>query len=124
LDKPPFEVADGYGIDVSNLEAACSWYKEKLGFRDAPEVDEDDFGRPSRGLKLSDNGTALSLVEKNQERQAQQHIIFYASKLDKARDWLVKRGIPASAVETDSGGNRFFKFQDLDGNPIELCLEP
>lgn len=123
-NKPPFEVADGYGIDVSNLDAACSWYKEKLGFRDAPEVDEDDSGRPFRGLKLSDKGIALSLVEHNQEGHAQQHVIFYAPKLEKARDWLLKRGIPTTAIEADSGGNCFFKFQDFDGNTIEGCLEP
>jgi catechol 2,3-dioxygenase-like lactoylglutathione lyase family enzyme len=123
--KPPFEVADGYGIEVSNLEATRNWYKEKLGFRDAPEVDGDDSGRPFCGLKLSDDGTPLSLVEKNpMQTKEQDHVIFYSGNLDKSREWMIKRGVPAGQIVSDSGGNRFFKIQDADGNTIEVCVEP
>lgn len=123
--KPPFEVADGYGIDVTNLAIARNWYKENLGFRDAPEIDEDDSGRPFCGLKLSDDDVALSLVEKGPAVfTPQDHVIFYTANLEKARDWMLKRGIPAGAIESDSGGNRFFKIQDLDGNSIEVCVGP
>lgn len=123
--KPPFEVADGYGIEVANLAIARNWYREKLGFRDAPEIAEDDSGRPFCGLKLSDDGAALSLVEKGPAGSAQEdHVIFYTSNPEKTREWMLQRGIPAGAIESDSGGNRFFKLQDLDGNTIEVCVEP
>ncbi len=123
--KIPFEVADGYGIEVSSLEAARKWYIENLGFRDAPEVDGDDSGRPFCGLKVSDDGTPLSLVEKNPaQTKEQDHVIFYSRNLDKAREWITKRGVPAGPIVSDSGGNHFFKIQDLDGNTIEVCVEP
>lgn len=123
--KPPFEVSDGYGIEVTNLAIARTWYKEKLGFRDAPEINEDDSGRPFCGLKLSDEGVALSLADKSPAGATQRDdVIFYTSNLEKTREWMLKRGISAGGIESDSGGNRFFKIQDLDGNTIEVCVEP
>ena len=35
-------------------------------------------------------------------------------------EWLSSRA-PST---TDSGGNRLFRFRDLEGNTIEVCVEP
>ncbi len=123
--KAPFTVADGYGLDVKSLDSARTWYKDKLGFRDASAVEEDDSGRPSCRLVLSDKGTTLSLVEKDPaETTKQDHVIFYTSNLQGAREWIMSRGVPVGTIESDSGGNRFFKILDFDGNVIEVCVEP
>jgi len=53
-----------------------------------------------------------------------QHVIFYAKNLEKAHQWLIHRGVAAQPVTADSGGNRFFRFEDLEGNAIEVCVEP
>jgi len=37
---------------------------------------------------------------------------------------MEERGISVGPVRSDSGGNPFFQFQDLDGNSIEVCKEP
>jgi len=51
------------------------------------------------------------------------HVIFFAKNLEKAR-----HGCGADAfvepITTDSGGNHFFRSQDLDGNKIECGIEP
>jgi catechol 2,3-dioxygenase-like lactoylglutathione lyase family enzyme len=123
--KPPFEVGDGFVLEVSNLEASRRWYKETLGFRDAPEVAEDDSGRPFLALKISDHGPYVSLLEKGlSDSVGDTRPIFFVGSLTKTRDWLTKRGVAVGPTEADSGGNQFFKIQDLDGNSIEVCVEP
>ena len=124
-DKPPFSIADNCAVDVRNLAAACDWYKEKLGFHEADTDREEDSGRPFKDLCLSSDDTFLSLVELEPGAfPERQHVIFYAKNLQKAHQWLTGRGVAVQPATADSGGNRFFKFQDLEGNGIEVCDEP
>ena len=123
--KPPFSIADNCAVDVRNLAAACDWYKEKLGFHEADTDREEDSGRPFKDLCLSSDDTFLSLVELEPGAfPERQHVIFYAKNLQKAHQWLTGRGVAVQPATADSGGNRFFKFQDLEGNAIEVCVEP
>jgi len=123
--KPPFSIADNCAVDVRNLAAACDWYKEKLGFHEADTDREEDSGRPFKDLCLSSDDTFLSLVELEPGAfPERQHVIFYAKNLQKAYQWLTGRGVAVQPATADSGGNRFFKFPDLDGNAIEVCVEP
>jgi catechol 2,3-dioxygenase-like lactoylglutathione lyase family enzyme len=123
--KPPFIIPDGYGIDVRNLAAAREWYREKLGLRETKTEREDDSGRPFADLGLSSDGPFLTLVEMEPGASpGGQHAILFARDLEKSRQWLQGRGVTVEAVATDSGGNRFFRFQDSDGNNIEVCVEP
>ena len=123
--KPPFSIADNCAVDVRNLAAACDWYKENLGFHEADTDREEDSGRPFKDLCISSDDTFLSLVELEPGAfPERQHVIFYAKNLQKAHQWLTGRGVAVQPATADSGGNRFFKFQDLEGNAIEVCVEP
>ena len=123
--KPPFSIADNCAVDVRNLAAACDWYKENLGFHEADTDREEDSGRPFKDLCISSDDTFLSLVELEPGAfPERQHVIFYAKNLEKAHQWLTGRGVAVQPATADSGGNRFFKFQDLEGNAIEVCVEP
>jgi catechol 2,3-dioxygenase-like lactoylglutathione lyase family enzyme len=124
--SPPFHIPDSCVVDVRDLAAARVWYKEKLGLQESHVRREDDSGRPFVDLCLSKHDEAcLVLVElKPGTSPEKRHNIFYAKKLEKAREWLAERGLPVEAIETDSGGNRLFRFYDLDGNAIEVCVEP
>jgi hypothetical protein len=76
-------------------------------------------------LCISTADTFLTLVERGAAACTQsEHVIFFAKNLEKARQWLIERGVAVEAVISDSGGNRFFRLQDLDGNVIEVCMEP
>ena len=125
---PPFWIADNCAVDVRNLTAALGWYKEKLGLREIHDRKEDDSGRPFADVCFSaSRGMAgiCSLVELEPgAAPSRQHVIFYAKKLEKARQWLIDRAVATEAITADSGGNFFFRFFDLDGNPIEVCVEP
>jgi catechol 2,3-dioxygenase-like lactoylglutathione lyase family enzyme len=123
--KPPFTFADNNAIDVRNLAAAREWYKEKLGLHEAHSDRVDDSGRPFADLHVSGDDTFLSLVELEPGASRQNgHVIFFAANLEKAHQWLAGRGVTVEPTTTDSGGNRLFRFRDLEGNTIEVCVEP
>jgi len=123
--KPPFAIADNFAVDVQNLDAARDWYKEKLKLSEMHTDRSDDSGRPFVDLHVPGSDTLLSLIELEADAATQkQHVILFAKNLDKAHDWLTDRGISVGPITSDSGGNRLFRFQDLDGNSIEVCVEP
>jgi len=123
--KPPFYIADNCAVDVRNLAAAREWYKEKLGLHEANAEREEDSGRPFADLHISNDDAFLSLVELAPGASAENlHVIFFAKNLDKAHQWLAGRGVAAEPTATDSGGNRLFRLHDLEGNTIEICVEP
>ncbi len=123
--KPPFSIADNCAIDVRNLSASREWYEKTLGLREAPDDREEDSGRPFVDLRIASDDTFISLVELKPGASADNgHVIFYAKNLEKAQQWLVGREVFVEPITADSGGNRFFRFQDLEGNKIEVCIEP
>ena len=122
--RSPFTIAENCAVDVRNLVAACEWYKEKLRLHQMDNNREDDSGRPFTDLSIS-NDTFLSLVELEPGASAEKrHVIFFAKNLEKTHQWLADRGVAVEPITTDSGGNRLFQFQDLEGNIIEMCVEP
>jgi catechol 2,3-dioxygenase-like lactoylglutathione lyase family enzyme len=123
--RPPFSISDNDAINVRNLAEALEWYKEKPGLRDAKTDREDDSGRRFADLHISGDDTFLSLVELESGASTKNgHVIFFAANLEKAHQWLAERGVSVEPTTTDSGGNRLFRFQDLEGNTIEVCVEP
>ena len=123
--KPPFSIADNCAVDVRNLATVRNWYKEKLGLHEVDKDREEDSGRPFTDLHVSNDDTFLSLVQLAPGTSAEKrHVIFYAKNLEKAHQWLIDRGVTVQPATADSGGNRFFQFQDLEGNTIEVCVEP
>jgi catechol-2,3-dioxygenase len=123
--KPPFSIPDNYAIDVRNLAGLREWYKEKLGLQELNTDREEDSGRPFVDLHISNDDTFLSLVELTSGATTEKrHVIFYAKHLGKAHKWLVERGVSVEPITTDPGGNCLFRFHDLEGNPIEVCVEP
>jgi catechol 2,3-dioxygenase-like lactoylglutathione lyase family enzyme len=122
---PPFYISDGCAIDVRNLAAATEWYKKKLERKDAKTDREDDSGRPFIDLRLTHSEIFLSLVEVMPGTSPNSgHVIFFTNHLEKAHQWLEGRGVSVEPITADSGGNRLFRFLDLDGNKIEVCVEP
>ena len=125
MGKHPFSIADNCALDVRNLAAVRKWYKEKLGFHEADKDREEDSGRPFTDLHVSNDHIFLSLVQMEPGASAEKrHVIFYAQNLEKAQKWMTDRGVAVQPVTADSGGNRFFQFRDLEGNTIEVCVEP
>jgi catechol 2,3-dioxygenase-like lactoylglutathione lyase family enzyme len=123
--KPPFVIPDNCAVEVRNLAAAREWYKDKLGLREVQTDRQEDSGRPFADLCVSNDDVFISLVESAPGASAATgHVIFFAGNLEKAHQWFAGRGIVVEPITADSGGNRLFRFRDLDGNAIEVCVEP
>lgn len=121
----PFSIADNCAVDVQNLAASREWYKEKLGLRESHDRLADDSGRPFADLHLPNADTCISLVELEPGASGEkQHVIFFTKNLEKAHQWLAGRSVAVEPPTMDSGGNRLFRFHDLEGNTIEMCVEP
>jgi predicted enzyme related to lactoylglutathione lyase len=52
------------------------------------------------------------------------HVVLFAKNLEKTQQWLVSRGVLVEPITCDAGGNHLFHFHDLEGNAIEVCVEP
>jgi catechol 2,3-dioxygenase-like lactoylglutathione lyase family enzyme len=119
-----FCFGDNITVGVRDLDRAVHWYQEKLGLRraDAPGDEVDAL------LVLSkDDETGLGLMVLGPDvgpNNFEQHPIMYSDKIEAAREDFASRGVSVGPIQKDSGGNRFFQFQDLDGNTIEVCVEP
>jgi catechol 2,3-dioxygenase-like lactoylglutathione lyase family enzyme len=50
--------------------------------------------------------------------------ILFTKKIEAAYEEFSSKGISVEPIQSDSGGNRFFRFRDLEGNAIEVCREP
>src|SRR6202051_1873003 len=114
--KHPFWISDNSVIEVRNLGAARDWYKKTFGLREASGEREDDSGRPFVDLRVSNSDKAFGLVNGAESPAQSEHVIFFTKNLQKAREWLIERGVTIEALASDSGGNRLFRFLDLEGN--------
>ena len=80
-------ISDNCVIEVRNLGAARDWYKKTFGLREASGEREEDSGRPFVDLRVSNDDTALTLVELEATSSAQsEHVIFFTRNLEKARE--------------------------------------
>lgn len=123
--RPPFTITENCAIDVRDLAASRQWYMQKLGLRESHARESDDSGRPFADLFAFSDEACISLVElPSGAPPEKRHVIFFAKKPENAREWIMQRGISVEPIIQDSGGNRFFRFRDLEGNFIEVCLEP
>jgi hypothetical protein len=83
------------------------------------------FRAPFVDQRIANDDAFISLLKLKPGASAEsEHVIFFAKNLEKAQPWLAGREVLVEPMTTDSGGNRFSRFQDLDRNKIEECIEP
>jgi catechol 2,3-dioxygenase-like lactoylglutathione lyase family enzyme len=125
--KPPISIPESFSLKVRNLDLAEEWFQAKLGSKIRSTDPDADVRNVS--LQFSKDDEALTLEEASSTDGPALGIsrdappLFYAAKLENAHTWLLERGVAAGPIETDSGGNRLFRFQDLEGNRLEVCQE-
>lgn len=123
--KPPFFIAANFSVEVRNLANARHWYKERLGLREASTSRKDGSGLPFVDLRVSKENEFITLIEAEPGQSVTDaRPMLFTRNLHKAYGWLAAHGVALGPVQCDSGGNRFFQFQDMDGNKIEVCVEP
>jgi catechol 2,3-dioxygenase-like lactoylglutathione lyase family enzyme len=119
-----FYFGDNVSVGVRNLDSAIVWYQEKLGLRLTP-LKSEDFEAFLSFSKDDDVGLALVAIPPGETKaNVDGHPILFSKKIESAHAEFAARGISVEPIQTDSGGNRFFRFRDLEGNQIEVCREP
>ena len=119
-----FYFGDNISVGVRDLSRAAAWYKDKLGLRLTP-LKSEDFDAFLSLSKNDETGLALVTLPAGQtEANVEDHPILFTKKIAACREEFASRGITVGPIQQDSGGNSFFQFQDVDGNTIEVCVEP
>lgn len=102
-------------IPVSNLTAALEYYENKLGFRVAMRMPEEDYAIVQR------DDVAIHLFEDNTRTHTPVSIHIFTHGLDEFHAELQQRGARVSqAIERKPWGNRDFRINDLSGNELKF----
>ena len=119
-----FYFGDSISVGVRDLDKAIAWYQEKLGLRLTP-LKSEDFSAFLAFAKDDDIGVALVAIPAGEtDANIEEHPILFTKKIDACREEFISRGIQVRPLQRDSGGNSFFQFSDVEGNLIEVCVEP
>src|SRR5690349_19487353 len=105
-------------IAVHDLAAATPWYMEKLGLRKV-QVDVDN-GENCVSLGFSQEKPAVILGPAYDGPSDELTNMLYASRIKKARKFLLSRGVNVSEIQKDRQGTHFFEMRDLEGNVVEI----
>jgi catechol 2,3-dioxygenase-like lactoylglutathione lyase family enzyme len=115
-------VADSFYVGVRDLNAATSWYMEKLGLkRTKIDVDEEEG---CIGLTFSKDVPAPIILGPVSDSEYEPTKMLYTGNIERAHEWLNSHGVRVGAIETDRQGTKYFSMQDLEGNAIEVSEEP
>jgi hypothetical protein len=107
-------------IPVRDLAAAASWYVEKFEVKQRPAKFDDG----QRGVELWKADEIWFVLGPANVPNSGETPMLNARNIQKARDYLIARGIEAGDIQTDAQGTRFFEMRDLEGNVIEVLVEP
>jgi hypothetical protein len=124
--KKVFSYADGVAVDVRDVASAQRWYAEKMGFQySSTELGEDEEDMVP-GYSAEEIFLALVKVSGTErpDRDPRHPPITFTRKLAAAHEHLSSWGVDVGPVQQDSGGNHFFRFGDLEGNELGVCVEP
>jgi len=124
-NKKIFTADERIAVDVVDLEAARRWYSEKLGLGYSSTELAEEEGDMVLGYSAEQPLVYLVEVEAGERADARPNHppILFAPKVDAAHRYLSSRGVSTNPVESDRGGNRFFRFRDLEGNEVEVCQQ-
>jgi len=109
-------------VGVRDMEKALAWYEAFLDLVRQPTHENEAYvglAFHSRDIPVIE----LYCVPPGQTFVGKRPILF-TKNLDKRHAELEDKLVRLTPIQSDSGGNRYFQFFDLDGNAIEMCSEP
>ena len=108
--------------NVKDLERATNFWVEVLGIKQIPKMVDSDH---LVWLQLP-SGTMIHLIRNEAGiSEPSHHGAFEVEDIDKAFQALKDRGVDMQSdqVTTRRDGQREFKFNDTEGNRIEICTK-
>jgi len=123
--EPPFYFSEAISVAAKNLAAAADWYQSifDLDRQEKPEENEIWLGRLGKGA-LDPMVAIVGIHSDGDRSRIPKHPIIFTKNIKKAHRWFSERILTTEAIQSDSGGNAFFKFRDIEGNEVEVCEEP
>jgi hypothetical protein len=122
--RKSFYFGDNISVGVRDLQRAVNWYPEKLSLR-VSSLKAQDCDALLSFDRDDPIGLALMVIRPGQaEAYVSEHPILFTKRIKAAHEELTARGVSVGPIQKDSGGNSFFQSQGLDGNAIEICVEP
>ncbi len=120
---------DSLTLSYSNPELAKQWWIDTFECKQTKLPQEWDNPLPSDiALKLPDyDEPTILLTSRNEPKQAGVEQawdlpILFCDKLEKAQEYLSRRGVVPGPIQND-GATEFFQISDSEGNTIEVCKE-
>jgi catechol 2,3-dioxygenase-like lactoylglutathione lyase family enzyme len=113
-----FSRLDTVILRVRDLSAARHWYATTLGL---VSVFDDEVQRLAvLGLEGGSSLTLWALPDGEAPRPSSTFPIFAVGDARAAHARLLAGGVVAEPI-VEAAGVRYFRFSDLDGNPLEAC---
>lgn len=116
----------GYiSVGVKDLDRAVAWYCEKLALSRLTE--KPCLGEVHLGYQQRENAMIVLFPIPDGRLNVfsgRRPPILYSKNLESTHKEFDCLGISVGPIQSDSGGNRFFHFRDMEGNEIEICVEP
>jgi hypothetical protein len=124
--QKPFYFIKPITLYARDPKKLATWYAGFLELDRLTELDisvillgkYDSEGSPIVSIQI------LALPKGLTEWDPRAHPILFTKKISKARECFLQRIATTSEIQSDSGGNQFFTFLDVEGNRIEVCQEP
>jgi lactoylglutathione lyase len=110
------------GLRTDNLDAACKFYGQQLGYEEAFKLDRPEGGLMLAYFKVNDH-QYLELFPgwKGPEQLVLAHIAFETDNVRQLRDYLASKGVKVpAAVGKGRDGNLNFMIKDPDGHDVEF----
>ena len=110
-------------VGVADMDRAVAWYCDKLGLSfesKEPGSRGVYLGHPSGDLDMIPMIILVPIPRGQTNVYADRHQILFTRKLDAVYAEFASLEIQMGPIQSYSGGNRFFKWQDLEGNTIEV----
>jgi catechol 2,3-dioxygenase-like lactoylglutathione lyase family enzyme len=113
-------------VGVKDIDRAIGWYCDVFGLDSGMETAlEVTLGyRGGKSRSIIPLVVLVKIPEWRTAAAVERHPMLFTRNLRKIHQDLVSKGINPGPIQEDTGGNHFFRFQDLERNEIEVCLEP
>ncbi len=114
-----FSIPSTLRIPVRDISSVSPWYKEKLGLREASNIQQES---ESAVFHFKRDGNFVVLTTK-ERTVASKTPIFFSKKIERMRNILNMRGVRPGPIDRDRQGIRYFEIHDPEGNVIEVVEE-
>ncbi len=113
-----FKRIDTVFVKVKNLEKASEWYETVMGF----ESTWKDIAGGYVSFAVGETALTLARVPEGEELKVSETpaFNFYASDVQEAHRYLVEKGVNTSEITIDADV-KWFSFEDVEGNKLEVC---